>query len=362
MNYSYTFIFVLFGICAIWPISSRGTKKSKLFYSFILYFANAQALLINVFYIMFCILRNRSLNVPFALKLAEFIENSVVFVIRLSFFRKIRDFKKIVKIVKRFGVKEDRKICVTMLVGFSVIMHTIKFVTMVELAEIDAPKVLPGRFITAMKTSGTFEIISMYIAFNMAFFIEMPYNAFVLFFLIVSLDLKNEMKHFLKLMRSGSVDWKNLLRSYNFLKIIIIFIDDKVSFFVLCEIFLSWLIMFFIVTLVLRFESFENTTTFLLKLYSVLLTVNIVTTFFIITTCACSVSEAYAKIWIKLRSNILLSDIHFVRNYHFDCVDKEVSFTLWKIVPINRPFVFRSFGLILTYVMLFDDILYLGKK
>lgn len=342
----------MFGISLIFPTSSLGTFKGAI--------SLCVMFVVNAFFIyskIYRVLLLQSLNYPLALLSSEVILNTVILIHRFCLCRKLNEFKKITKIISSFRLKEERVICLYAWIAFSTMSYVLKFINFVDINEKD--KYMSKLFRMSRNSTALHNVAVISYAFNVAIVMELPLNTFAVFFVITSHDVKCVLKTFLKKICSEYIDNpQKLLRSFNSLKITIDFLDNELSFFVFCAILFSSCCLFFTVTLIIRSENGQSLT-FLTIISFVYQFITILGIFVIITTSSCAVSEAYAEVWSQLKTLIVNLDVDFAqRQQHFFLyIEKEAHFTLWKIMPINRSFILGTFGAIITYVLLLDNLI-----
>lgn len=365
MNFSYKLIFTFFGISVILPSSLRSVENSRWTISVCFVFlVNALIMMFFVYGKVYRIHFIQYLNTPYALVSSEVILNTIVFMHRFFLCRKLNELKRIARIMSSLRIKEEGVLCLYTWIAFSTMGYVLRFIALVDTN--DKNMFISKLFCISNNNSALHKVAVISYAFNSAILMELPLNTFAAFFVIVNLDMKCVLKNFSKVMCSETVEnYRKLLSSFNSLKTTIDLLDDGLSFFVLCEILYSSDLLFFTITLILRDgQVYGQSPTSLRGISFVYQLVTILGTFVIITISACSVSEAYAKVWTKLKTIIVNSELNFALRQQncFLCIEKEAHFTLWKIMPINRSFILVTLGAIITYVLLFDNLIYIKAK
>lgn len=360
MKLSYKIIFTVFGICAILPTSLRSVRTFRSSISTCLKFlVNA---LIMIFYVFskinLYLYQLRTLDFSFALVSTLFVLHTTIFMHRFCLWINLDELKKIAKIMSSFRIKENRVLCLYTWIAFGTLSCVLKFLVFVDTYE--KGTCISKLFCVSKNNSVLYKVVVTSSAFNSAILMELPLHTFAAFFVIVSHDVKCVLKNFFNVMHSKYVENShNLLLSFNSLRRTIDLLDDKLCFFVFCEILYSSCVLFFTVTIVLRQEIQGDSIILFHGICFMCYLVNILGIFIIVTISACSVSEAYAEAWRKLKTIIVNSNMNLAlrQQNSFLCIEKEAEFTLWKIMPINRSFILVTMGAILTYVLLFDNLI-----
>lgn len=350
----------MFGMCAILPTSLRsfGTFRSSIS-TCLKFLVNA---LIMIFYAYsktyLHLYQLHTLNFSFALVSTLFVLNTTIFMHRFCLCRNLNELKKIAKIMSNFRIKENRVLCLYTWIALGTLSSVFKFLVFVDTYE--KGMFISKLFCVSKNNSILYKVAVTSYAFNSTILMELPLHTFAAFFVIVSHDVKCVLKNFLNAMHSRYVENShNLLLSFNSLRITIDLLDDKLCFLVFCEILYSSCVLFYTVTLALRQEIQGDSIIFYHGIFYMCYLVNILGIFIIVTISACSVSEAYAEAWRKLKAIIVNSNMNFALRPQnsFLCIEKEAEFTLWKIMPINRSFILVTMGAIITYVLLFDNLI-----
>lgn len=150
------------------------------------------------------------------------------------------------------------------------------------------------------------------------------------------------------------------MRFFNSIKTTINYLDDKLSFFLLCETIYISTVLMFTVSAKLHSNTFMDCPYCFRSIWSLGVLVNNGVLFIVISVSACMVSEAYSDLWTQVKTLIVNLETDSSRRElkFLLCAEKEIHFTVWKIVPINRSFIMCTFGAIFTYVMLFDNLIF----
>ncbi|GBM46557.1 hypothetical protein AVEN_271511-1 [Araneus ventricosus] len=150
--------------------------------------------------------------------------------------------------------------------------------------------------------------------------------------------------------KNESID--DLISRYSTLKSFAEIIDEKLCFLMFCNVLLTATTVYYTLTIISHNGLSFN--------FAVLLCLcwNSVTSFVAQTTAATAFAESSMEIWRLINSHDHKQDSLFVRDRQVSSinVEQEIYFTVWKIVPIKRSFIFGTFGTIITYVMLFNSI------
>ncbi|GIX82792.1 hypothetical protein CEXT_626771 [Caerostris extrusa] len=159
--------------------------------------------------------------------------------------------------------------------------------------------------------------------------IEFPITTFSVYYAAVCCQIWNKILNFSRRINKYSgINNDEVLSSYLHIKHVASFIDDKLSFFMFCTVAFTSINLYMAIYAILHMKPSSTFPPIRLTL----LLNNIIC--FIVTTVAASlVSEASVLASAKAR------ELSFNPSQKFlSCIDREISLTVWKIVPIRRSF------------------------
>ncbi|GFS92542.1 uncharacterized protein NPIL_581231 [Nephila pilipes] len=187
-------------------------------------------------------------------------------------------------------------------------------------------------------------------------FMILPLNTFTLFYIMVTYQIRCMLKTFpKKLSERSRLNDEKLLRLYVSIKSLVDELDDELSCYMFGYItYTSGMIYF---TLSFGFTSIMKNN------YDVIFFCSKICgtfgSYLAATTSASMVAQASeevgnlarARVKIEKNSYALLAQQTFITVF-----DKAMHFTAWKIVPIKRSFIIGTMGIVITYVLLFDNL------
>lgn len=183
----------------------------------------------------------------------------------------------------------------------------------------------------------------------------LPVNTFAIFYVLVCNQITSALKEFSKgSMADSRADFGKLFQSYTSIKTTVGFLDDELSFMVLCNTVFSAAMMYFCVSVALHPSLFKSYYQCLAITFLLLTTM---VSFIAMAISASLVSEASAEVGAnsqKLQENNRNSKLSQLR--FFASAQTEIYMTVWKIMPIKRSFIVGTLGTIFTYVILFDSL------
>ncbi|KAG8183089.1 hypothetical protein JTE90_010912 [Oedothorax gibbosus] len=199
--------------------------------------------------------------------------------------------------------------------------------------------------------------------FHFAILMNLPTSTFAAFYVVVCYHLRCLLKRFARTYISdndGIVDYKKLLRSFSSLHGTIQSIDNKLSIFVPLLTTNVSLTVAFVVSDMLRHSNFYSSCfTCLDRVEKYINMVHAVILFVSVTISASLVHEAYDELRSEARRSLVLSDRVFT-NEHLKfmiCMEKGACLTVHKIVKIRRSFIVATFGCVVTYMLILDNML-----
>lgn len=355
MKFSYKIVFFLFGISAVVPTTGR-FKNKLVKYAAILF--NTMILLFHAYdsiYLLYS-LSSKLLGISFV------IANFITLVHRYILGRRYNSLKKIANIMsKNYEIQEGRglKLCVFAMGTLSIICHFLTLVTNLHFY---------GNTTHIRKLFGiTDEInvlsdgVTVFYYFHHSILIKLPIHTFALFYALVSHHVRCLVKQFSERHSlEHVVDYQKLLQSLSSLHVTIESLDDKLSSFVLClTLYMSYVVIF-VVRYVLHYTDYFLSCPFCLdRVAHYTYVASSVFAFIAVATSASLVSEAYDELRTKARRSIISSgtDFSIMQQKILLCIEKEGCFTVFKIVQIKRSFIVYTFGGVITYMILFDNLL-----
>ncbi|GFR30903.1 uncharacterized protein TNCT_196471 [Trichonephila clavata] len=191
-------------------------------------------------------------------------------------------------------------------------------------------------------------IFTLYGIFTALFFI-LPLMTFSFYYIAVCYDIRHIIQHFRKTLSNIESDYEAIFRSYTTIKSHVNDIDNSISFLVFTVIIYNSCIMCFSLYVVLEPKMFIPLELF--STYYMLFTT--FTLFILMTASASMIPEASAEIGFiastmpEKAGTSTLSLQRFISS-----AEKEITLTVWKIVPIQRSFIFGITGALFTYTLM----------
>lgn len=354
MKLSYKIVFFLFGISAVVPTTGR-FKYKLVKYAAILF--NTMILLFHAYdsiYVLYFLTR-KILGISFT------IANCITLVHRYILGRKYNSLRKIANnMSKNYYIQEGRglKFCIFAMGTLSIICHFLTLVTNLHFY---------GNTTHIRKLFGITDEknllndgVTVFYYFHHSILIKLPIHTFALFYALVCHHVRCLLKQFSERHPSDIVDYKKLLQSLSSLHATIESLDDELSSFALC----LTLYMSYVVIFVIRFV-FHHTDYFLScpfcldRVIHYTYVASSVVAFTAMAVSASMVSEAYDELRTKARRSIISSDTDFSTKQQkfLLCIEKKACFTVFKIVQIKRGFIVYTFGGVVTYMIIFDNLL-----
>ncbi|GFS69847.1 uncharacterized protein NPIL_130891 [Nephila pilipes] len=184
-------------------------------------------------------------------------------------------------------------------------------------------------------------------------FISMPIMTFVFFYIVVCGDVKYIIKDFQKsFVFKDTCNYETLFHYYYAIKSAADMIDNTVGFLVFTTIIYNSCATCFSLHVTLRSDmDYVDSVAFYYWFASNY------ALFIIMTASAASVADASEEVASAV---LILPEVKGNSNWSqqkfFALVDKKITFTVWKITPIRRNFIFGVSGLIFTYSLMFHSL------
>lgn len=186
-----------------------------------------------------------------------------------------------------------------------------------------------------------------------AYFLLMPVNAFLIFYISVCRDLGSMFETFRKSMNSLSQPYYNLLlKEFHTMTNLVTYVDNNLNVLVFWATLVNMSSVHYALALVVGNYEISRIVTVLYNL-----TYNIV--MFYMT---CHYASVLSNIVSNLSSeahllpeNLNMSPLKYLR--FLLVVSKDVHLTVWKFFPLRRNYVLTSIGTIITYSVLVDNLL-----
>lgn len=349
MKLAYKLVFILFGMSAIFSTNSKHLGISV---SLMVSMFNAYETI--YFYIYF------NNNASFII--SNVIANLIFIIFRFRLSKRLNELKRISKFISGYEIVERKvwKWCFYSWVVLNSFYHAMIFIYAVT--NIKKQKLFLTHLLGIPENRFVFfNVAAAFYAYHVSILLRFPQTTFAIFFVLVCSHIKYTLNRISKkLFDESHVDYQKLIRSFTFIKMTINFLDDELCFFVLCETIYTASENMTVLSDILHYQPIRGCPSCDGQ-FSVLRN-PFYTFIFFIAMCAsaCLVSEAYSDLRTRVQTLIVNmdSDATYKQLKFLLCVEKEVHFTMWKIVPINRSFVMCTFGAIFTYVMLLDNMMY----
>lgn len=359
MNFSYKIVFILFYACFVFPTKSPSAKTFKNHLSkYFLLFLSSLPFLFHAYVFIY--------NLNFSLSLETSTAMVMSLVIHLGFryklLRKMNTLKRIAKCLSGFGNGKDPKLqwCLYSWIALSIIGHGVLFLSF-TITLLQKPQTfLYNLFGLSEKRNFLYSVAAVFYEFYFSFLKRLPLTIFAMFFVVVCLNVRCNLKEFSnKLTEEVITDYK-ILRSFNSFKRSICILDRSLSFLILCEM-INTSAVFFNYVLVRLHKNLKTKSVSDINIYvTMFLFFDNIIVFIAISASACMVSEVYSNLISKAKTLIISNETEFMYSQQklVLCVEKEANFTVWNITPIKRSFVMYTFGAIMTYTALFDNFIF----
>ncbi|GFT40311.1 uncharacterized protein NPIL_138931 [Nephila pilipes] len=182
--------------------------------------------------------------------------------------------------------------------------------------------------------------------------ISMPMLSFSFFYIAVCSDVRSIIKYFKNFMLNKTIPkYKELFYNYYAIKSAADKIDNTVGFLVFTTVIHNSCVMFFSVDGMVGSNMVQG---YAIDYYWYLS--NFVL-FIVMTASAASVSEASAEV---ASSALILPEEKGSSNWNqhrfITLVEKEITFTVWKLAPIRRNFIFGISGILFTYSLMIHSL------
>lgn len=188
---------------------------------------------------------------------------------------------------------------------------------------------------------------------------RLPIVTMDIFYIMVCFQIRCALKNFSKtLTKTRNCD--ALFRWYASIKATVAFADNQMSFLMFCYTIFNSGTMYNALSLLLLHHDLKQPR---LHLHVVLVLLHFTSTlvsFVIMAATAALVAEASAAVGERVREQGVMVETkcYCLCEKRFESyVKKEIYLTVWKIVPIRRSFIVGTLGAILTYVILFDNLM-----
>lgn len=250
------------------------------------------------------------------------------------------------------------KLCLYLWAALSTISYVLMFVVTILLNKENIR--IYNLFGIAENRKGLYHLALVFYAFHGSMLMNLPMNTFAIFYVAVCHHVICVLNNFSKKISKYCINFKNLMRCYTSINETMEFLDDELSLFMLFETIYTSCVLLFTISGIFHLKLFRNCIFCLNRISVLCLLVNSLVLFIVMSTYACLVSEIYSQVWTKVKTLIANLDTDFtLRQQKFLlCLEKELYFTVWKIVPIRRSFIVCIFGAIITYIMLFENLVF----
>ncbi|GFY46972.1 uncharacterized protein TNIN_66351 [Trichonephila inaurata madagascariensis] len=192
-------------------------------------------------------------------------------------------------------------------------------------------------------------IFTVYDIFTTLFFV-LPLMTFSFYYIAICYDIRHIIQHFGKTLSNIASDYEAIFRSYTAIKSHVNQIDNSINFLVFTVIIYNSCVMCFSLYAVLEPKMIIP-----MELVSSLYLLSTHFALFVLMTASASmIPEASAEIGFiastmpEKAGRSTLSLQRFISS-----AEKEITLTVWKIVPIQRSFIFGISGALFTYTLMF---------
>lgn len=205
--------------------------------------------------------------------------------------------------------------------------------------------------------------MALIITFNITFilFLTVPINIFALYYTVVCRHLRSIIITFKKSLNSRDhLKKDDVFENYLAIRRFATHMDEELSFLIFTSSLFNACIMYFGVTCFLHPEeyisTFQSASIWFLVPASYI-------PFFAMTVSACFVHEASTGVYNKGQELLRFGRIPTFSQLRILYVtEKELTLTVWKIVPIKRNFLMAAMGTIFTYCILLDNLRWATRK
>ncbi|KAG8174504.1 hypothetical protein JTE90_018594 [Oedothorax gibbosus] len=197
--------------------------------------------------------------------------------------------------------------------------------------------------------------------FHHAILMTLPISVFAIFYTVVCHHLRSVLKQFpSRNLTGGFIDYKKVLQSFNELHMTVESLDDELSIFVLfLTMQASYIVMYVVYFVLNNKDYFTSCWSCIDRLFRFLHIADSSVLFAAMVVAASLIAEAYRELRATVRRSIASLDMEFsLKQQKFlMCTEKEANFTMYKVIEIKRGFLLGVLGGVVTYMILFDNIL-----
>ncbi|GBO34121.1 hypothetical protein AVEN_238761-1 [Araneus ventricosus] len=181
---------------------------------------------------------------------------------------------------------------------------------------------------------------------------DLPISIFAIFYVLVCQHLSTLVKSFGK--KIAIENPERLLSSYSSIKSTVASIDNELSVLVLLSVAINSFWMYVSLSAIINPDpriDFPHRVVYFCSFISTLMSLSAV------LISATFVSEASLEIAEKAEASFGNANTSkFLHLKFLMCVEKEISMTIWKMMPIRRGLILAVTGTIFTYVVIFKDL------
>ncbi|KAG8174501.1 hypothetical protein JTE90_018592 [Oedothorax gibbosus] len=186
-------------------------------------------------------------------------------------------------------------------------------------------------------------------------------SVFAIFYTVVCHHLISVLKQFpSRNLTGGFIDYKKVLQCFNELHMTVESLDDELSIFVLfLTMHASYVVMLVVYFVLNHNDYFTSCWSCIDRLLRFLQIADSSVLFAAMVVAASLIAEAYKELRATVRRSIASLDMEFsLKQQKFlMCTEKEANFTMYKVIEIKRGFLLGVLGGVVTYMILFDNIL-----
>lgn len=352
MKFIYKLVFLLFGISFVVPTVGK-TKNMFAKYSSILL---STAILIFHAYDSFYMFYQAQGK---AIMTAFFLANAIAFTHRYVLGRKFYSLKRIANIISNYEIQENYKSKYVLL--FWLALSTLSQVFKLGNNMYNHRNNPHIRSLFGLKDDNY--TIAFFYYFHHTILMHLPISLFAVFYTVVCYHLRCALKQFSlnsSTNNDGFIEYKNILQSINKFHDTIASFDDKLSIFVLFfTMHASYTVVFPVYYILHNSAYFTSCMLCMNQLAHFVQIADYIVTFAALTLLASLVAEAYNELQATAGRSIACLDMEFTSKQHkfLMCIEREAHFTVYKIVQIRRSFIVGVVGGVVTYMMLFDNML-----
>ncbi|GFQ97343.1 uncharacterized protein TNCT_586471 [Trichonephila clavata] len=353
MSTQYNYVFFLFHVCAIYPLTPafKATFTKRVFYKLLA--------LINViigFTSCALVLSMAMYTNNAVLSTSMMVVNASNLLHRYILIKKLNHLEKIANILGEFtksGNKSEGIFWIKMFIILNVSssIFILFYKLLIGGMHADISFFLFGFHFEDQLFN---DIVSSLFDIFALLYGSLPMMTFAFFYIAVCNDLRCILKHFIKSLKDKKwFNYEDILHSYSAIKSTVSGIDNTIGVLVFTTLISNSNVMCLSLYVALTPNNFQDPVEQISIYYSFLI---IFALFVMMTVSASSVAEASSVVGSIALTMPEDKRSSFNHQRFITMAEKEITLTVWKICPINRSFVFGIIGIIFTYIIMFHTL------